>query len=251
MSIFRRLLLIGRSYVNYVIGKAEDPEKMLTQMLIDMEEQLMNAKRQVAIAISDEKKLLTQYLNSKKKMNVWKEKAEVAVQANRDDLARKALERYATYKQESINLENHWKIQKNAVEKLKHALNSLTTKINDAKIRKNLLIARAKQASATQSISATMSNIAGKKSTMKALNSMEDKISMMEAEANAATVMADEIEHDELSAQFEQLEVNSTDNELSEIKRRLSSKKVLKLNAIKKADINSIEKDIEKEKFVK
>ena len=67
MSIFRRLLLIGRSYLNYIIGKAEDPEKMLNQMLIDMDEQLMNAKRQVALAISDEKKLLTQYLDSKKK----------------------------------------------------------------------------------------------------------------------------------------------------------------------------------------
>ena len=111
MSIFRRLLLIGRSYLNYIIGKAEDPEKMLNQMLVDMDEQLINAKRQVALAISDEKKLLTQYLDSKKKMNIWKEKAEIAVQASRDDLAKKALERFSIYRQESINLENYWKNQ--------------------------------------------------------------------------------------------------------------------------------------------
>lgn len=249
MSIFRRLLLIGRSYLNYVIGKAEDPEKMLNQMLIDMDGQLMNAKRQVALAITDEKNLLTQYLESKKKMNIWKEKAEIAVQANRDDLARKALERHSIYKQESINLENHWKNQKNAVEKLKLALNTLTTKINDAKIKKNLLIARAKQASATQNISTTMSNISGSKNTVQILNNMEDKISKMEAEASAATTLASEIEIDELNAQFEDLKINSTDNELSKIKRQLSSKKVLKLNAIKKEDINAIEKDIEKEKL--
>jgi phage shock protein A len=251
MSILRRLLLIGRSYLNYIIGKAEDPEKLLNQMLIDMDEHLMNAKRQVAFAISDEKKLLTQYLDAKKKMNIWREKAEIAVQASRDDLAKKALERYTLYKQESINLENHWKNQKNAVEKLKIALNTLTAKINDAKIKKNLLVARAKKATATQNISVTMSNIAGGKNTIQALNSMEDKISKMEAEANAATTMASEIEVDELNAQFEDLRLSSTDNELSKIKRQLSSKKVLKLSAVKKEDISAIEKDIEKEKSIK
>jgi phage shock protein A len=184
-------------------------------------------------------------------MNIWRDKAEIAVQANRDDLAKKALERYAIYKQESINLENHWKNQKNAVEKLKVALNTLTAKINDAKIKKNLLVARAKKATATQNISVTMSNIAGGKSTIQALNSMEDKISKMEAEANAATTMASEIEVDELNAQFEDLRLNSTDNELSKIKRQLSSKKVLKLSAVKKEDISAIEKDIEKEKSIK
>jgi phage shock protein A len=243
--------LIGRSYLNYVIGKAEDPEKMLNQMLIDMDEHLMNAKRQVAFAISDEKKLLTQYLDSKKKMNIWKEKAEIAVQANRDDLAKKALERYTLYKQESINLENHWKNQKSAVEKLKIALNTLTTKINDAKIKKNLLVARAKKATATQNISVTMSNIAGSKNTIQVLNNMEDRITKMEAEANAATTMASEIEVDELNAQFEDLKLNSTDSELSKIKRQLSSKKILKLSAVKKEDINAIEKDIERERSIK
>jgi phage shock protein A len=217
-------------------------------MLVDMDEQLINAKRQVALAISDEKKLLTQYLDSKKKMNIWKEKAEIAVQASRDDLAKKALERFSIYRQESINLENYWKNQKNAVEKLKVALNTLTAKINDAKIKKNLLVARAKKATATQNISVTMSNIAGGKSTIQALNSMEDTISKTEAEANAATTMASEIEVDELNAQFEDLRLNSTDNELSKIKRQLSSKKVLKLSAVKKEDISAIEKDIEKEK---
>jgi phage shock protein A len=251
MSIFRRLLLIGRSYLNYIIGKAEDPEKILNQMLVDMDEQLANAKRQVALAISDEKKLLTQYLDSKKKMNLWKEKAEIAVQASRDDLAKKALERFAIYKQESINLENYWKNQKTAVEKLKIALNTLTTKINDAKIKKNLLVARAKQAEATQNISITMNSISGNKNTIQALNSIEDKISKMEAEAHAATTLASEIEVDELNAQFEDLKVNSTDNELSKIKRQLSSKKILKLSAVDENDINAIEKDIEKENIKK
>jgi hypothetical protein len=73
----------------------------------------------------------------------------------------------------------------------------------------------------------------------------------MEAEANAATTMASEIEVDELNAQFEDLKLHSTDSELSKIKRQLSSKKVLKLSAVKKEDISAIEKDIEKEKSIK
>merc|ERR1711907_678313 len=95
-------------------------------------------------------------------------------------------------------------------------------------------------------ISVTMK--AGGKNTGQALTNMEDKISKMEAEANAATTMASEIEVDELNAQFEDLKLSSTDSELSKIKRQLSSKKVLKLSAVKEEDINAIEKDIEKEK---
>merc|ERR1711990_710136 len=97
----------------------------------------------------------------------------------------------------------------------------------------------AKKASATQNISITMK--AGGKNTVQALNIMEEKISKMEAEANAATTMASEIEVDELNAQFEDLKLSSTDSELSKIKRQLSSKKVLKLSAVKKEDINAIE----------
>jgi hypothetical protein len=73
----------------------------------------------------------------------------------------------------------------------------------------------------------------------------------MEAEANAVTTLASEIEIDELNAQFEDLKVNSTDSELSKIKRQLASRKVLKLSAVKKEDINEIEKEIEKEKIIK
>jgi phage shock protein A len=92
---------------------------------------------------------------------------------------------------------------------------------------------------------------AGGKNTVQALNNMEEKISKMEAEASAATTMASEIEVDELNAQFEDLKLHSTDSELSKIKRQLSSKKVLKLSAVKKEDISAIEKDIEKEKSIK
>jgi len=216
--------------LNYIIGKAEDPEKILNQMLIDMDDELINAKRQVAVAISDEKKILTQYLDSRKKMSLWKEKAEEAVEFSRDDLARKALERYTLYKQESVNLENHWKNQKNAVEKLKKALRNLTIKINDAKVKKNLLIARAKQASATQNISTTMQGMTGGKNTLRALNQMEEKISKMEAEAQVTHISTSEMDVDDLHLQFDELKKTPADATLYRFKKHLKARKTLELD---------------------
>jgi len=252
MSILQRLWLITRSYVNHVLGKTEDPEKMLNQMLMDMEGQLVSAKRQVAIAISDEKKLLLQYQKSTEKMHIWKEKAGLAVQANRDDLAKEALKRCTIYAKDAKKLEEHWKNQKNAVEQLISALGLLSNKINNARIEKNLLVARAKRAEAEQKISATMSNLTNNRNTTNAIDRMAKKIDRMEIEANAASIMAKEIEVDELNTQFEKLEINSTENELQKLKKQLSSgsqKKIHKLDNKEKEQINDIEKEIKEEKI--
>jgi len=252
MSILQRLWLITRSYVNHVLGKTEDPEKILNQMLMDMEGQLISAKRQVAIAISDEKKLLLQYQKSTEKMHIWKEKAGLAVQANRDDLAKEALKRCTIYAKDAKKLEEHWKSQKNAVEQLIAALSVLSNKINNAKIEKNLLIARAKRAEAEQKISTTMSNLTNNKNTTNAIDRMAKKIDRMEIEANAASIMAKEIEVDELNAQFEKLEINSTENELQKLKKQISStsqKKIHQIDNKESKTINDIEKEIKEEKI--
>ncbi len=252
MSILQRLWLITRSYVNHILGKTEDPEKMLNQMLMDMEGQLISAKRQVAIAISDEKKLLLQYQKSTEKMHIWKEKAGLAVQANRDDLAKEALKRCTIYAKDAKKLEEHWKNQKTAVEQLISALGVLSNKINNAKIEKNLLVARAKRAEAEQKISTTMSNLTNNKNTINAIDRMAKKIDQMEIEANAASIMAKEIEVDELNAQFDKLEINSSENELQKLKKQLSSgssKKINQLDNKGKKQINDIEKEIKGEKI--
>src|SRR5690606_1084890 len=93
MAIVQRFWTMLKSNLNHLIGKAEDPEKMLNQMLLDMQEQLINAKKQVAIAIADEKRLLKQYEDEKSKAKEWEEKAMLAVRAGKDDLAKQALDR--------------------------------------------------------------------------------------------------------------------------------------------------------------
>ena len=100
MGIFSRLGTLIKSNINDLITKAEDPEKMLSQVLLEMQQQLVEAKKAVAIAIADEKKLSKQYTAEADKSKDWERKAMVAVRAGDDNLARQALGR----KQEHENI---------------------------------------------------------------------------------------------------------------------------------------------------
>lgn len=220
MGMLKRFWVVVKSYLNHWIGRAEDPEKMLNQMLIDMGEQLVNAKRQVAVAIADEKRLLKQYEQAREHALDWEKKAMLAVKAGDDSLARQALERQADYAKQAGVFEQNWRSQKDSVEKLKKALQGLSNKIEDAKRKKNMLVARAKRAEAQKSITDTMSGL-NDSSAFDTLNRMEEKIDSMEAEASAATELADEIVTDELSAKFEKLEISTSDDALSALKARM------------------------------
>src|SRR5579871_675778 len=213
MAIVQRFWTVLKSNLNHLIGKAEDPEKMLNQMLLDMQEQLINAKRQVAIAIADEKRLLKQHEDERIKARDWEDKAMLAVKAGKDDLAKQALDRKAEHDKLASGFEVQWQGQKQAVEQLKVALNGLQGKIEDAKRKKNLLVARARRAEAQKTITDTMSGMANT-SAIDTIERMEQKIDQMEAEAQATTEMAKEIETDELSAQFEKLNVVQSDDAL-------------------------------------
>lgn len=204
MSIVSRFITVVKSWLNHIIGKAEDPEKMLNQMVLDMQEQLITAKRQVAIAIADEKRLSKQYQDEVQNANEWERKAMMAVSAGNDALAQQALERKAEHAQLAQGYSENWTSQKDAVEKLKTALVSLNDKVEEARRKKNLLISRAKRAEAQQTIASTMSSIS-QNSAVDSFNRMAEKIDQIEAEASATSELAD-LEHDDLSKQFKDLE---------------------------------------------
>ena len=94
MGIFDRLSTMLRSNLNDLISRAENPEKMLNQLILDMKTQLAKAKQQVASAIADEKKLQSDAETMKKLAEDWERRAMMAVQEGRDDLAKQALGRY-------------------------------------------------------------------------------------------------------------------------------------------------------------
>ena len=223
MGIFSRLGTLIKSNINDLITKAEDPEKMLSQVLLEMQQQLVEAKKAVAVAIADEKKLQKQYTSETDKSKEWERKAMVAVRAGDDNLARQALSRKQEHETIATQFQQQWISQKQAVEKLKDALRLLNNKIEEAKRKKNILIARKKRAEAQQQIANTMQGL-GDTSAFDTFDRMAERIQLMEAEAEAGAELAGELSGDTLESKFLQLEAggNGTEEDaLNELKAKM------------------------------
>ena len=223
MGIFSRLGTLIKSNINDLITKAEDPEKMLGQVLLEMQQQLVEAKKAVAIAIADEKKLQKQYTAETDKSKEWERKAMVAVRAGDDNLARQALGRKQEHETIATQFQQQWISQKQAVEKLKDALRLLNNKIEEAKRKKNILIARKKRAEAQQQIANTMQGL-GDTSAFDTFDRMAERIQLMEAEAEAGAELAGELSGDTLESKFMALEAGpggSDDDALAELKSKM------------------------------
>jgi phage shock protein A len=223
MGIFSRLGTLIKSNINDLITKAEDPEKMLNQVLLEMQQQLVEAKKAVAVAIADEKKLQKQFNAELDKAKEWERKAMVAVRAGDDSLARQALVRKQEHENISNQFQQQWIQQKQAVEKLKDALRLLNNKIEEAKRKKNILIARKKRAEAQQQIANTMQGL-GDTSAFDTFDRMAERIALMEAEAEAGAELAGELSGDTLESKFLQLESGgggTEDEALNELKAKM------------------------------
>ncbi len=226
MGIFSRFRRMLKSNINDMINKSENPEKMLSQVIVDMNQQLIESKKSVASSIADEKRLERQMRNNKSLSREWEEKAMLAVKAGKDELAKEALLR----KQEFDNLYNQykpqWESQHEAVEKLKTALRQLQQKIEEAQRKKNLLVARSKRAHAQKKIQETVSGLSDN-SAFEVFDRMTEKVERLEAE-NEATLEISEIENNELDLekQFAELESGtaSADLLLEELKERMVEK---------------------------
>ena len=222
MGIFSRLGTLIKSNINDLITKAEDPEKMLSQVLLEMQQQLADAKKAVAVAIADEKKLQKQTVAEQDKAKEWERKAMVAVRGGDDGLARQALQRKQEHDTIATQFQQQWVAQKQAVEKLKDALRLLNNKIEEAKRKKNILIARKKRAEAQQQIANTMQGL-GDTSAFDTFDRMADRIALMEAEAEAGAELAGELSGDTLESKFLALEAggNNDDDALAELKAKM------------------------------
>jgi phage shock protein A len=221
MGIFDRFSTVLRSNINDLISRAENPEKMLNQLILDMKSQLAKAKQQVASAIADEKKLEADALGMKKQAEDWERRAMLAVQENRDDLAKQALMRYNESLQGAQQLHETWLRSKQETEALKLSLRQLNDKIEEAKRKKNILIARARRAEAQERIQQTMSGLSDK-SAFDNFERMAEKIEANERKALAAAELQEEFSGDSLQKQFEVLEYHgSADQQLLELKAKM------------------------------
>jgi phage shock protein A len=221
MGIFDRFSTLLRSNLNDLISRAENPEKMLNQLIVDMKSQLAKAKQHVASAIADEKKLQADAEAMKKQAEDWERRAMLAVQEGRDDLAKQALGRYNEHLHGAQQLHETWLKHKAETEALKLSLRQLNDKIEEAKRKKNILVARAKRAEAQQRIQETMSGMSDK-SAFESFERMTEKIEAHERKALAAAEIQEEFSGDNLTRQFEALEYKgSSDQQLLALKQRM------------------------------
>jgi phage shock protein A len=222
--MFDRFATMVRSNLNDLISRAENPEKMLNQLIVDMRTQLDKARQQVAQAIADEKKLEADSLAQKKQAEDWERRAMLAVQEGRDDLAKQALMRYNEALQGAQQLHETWVKSKTETESLKASLRQLNDKIEEAKRKKNILIARKKRAEAQQQIANTMQGL-GDTSAFDTFDRMAERIQLMEAEAEAGAELAGEISGDTLESKFLQLEQGGAsggeDEALNDLKAKM------------------------------
>jgi phage shock protein A len=221
MGMFKRLADLIKSNLNDLISRSEDPEKMLNQIVLDMSNQLLEAKRQVAQSIADEKRLQKQVEQETTNAAEWERRAMLAVRSGDDALAKEALARKKEHQTLAEQFQDQWQKQKTAVEQLKLALRALNNKIEEAKRKKNLLIARKKRAEAQKAIQETMTGLKNA-SAFETFDRMAGRIEQMEAEAEAHAELNEEASGDTLAHKFRELEVTKgADEDLTALKRKM------------------------------
>ncbi len=223
MGVLDRIRTVLKANINALISKAENPEKMLNQLVMDMNEQLIEAKKQVAMSIADEKKLERQMLENKGQAEEWERKAMLAVKAGKDDLAKEALLRKQEYVGYAAQFQKEFDGQHASVEQLKDALRQLQGKIDEANRKKNLLIARAKRAEAQKQIQQTMGSL-GSGSSFESFDRMTAKVDQLEAEADAAKELTSISAEQKLEDKFKELEGSdqSADKLLEDLKAKMN-----------------------------
>jgi phage shock protein A len=216
VGLLDRVSTLVRSNINDLLDRAEDPEKVIKQLLIDMNNQLVQVKTQVAAAIADEKRLQARYREAQEQADDWQRKAELAVERGDDELAKQALARRNNFAQTSTGFQEQWQAQSVQVQALKDGLRQLEAKIDEATTKRDLLIARSRQAKAQETVHTTLSGIRGT-GALTDFERMEERVQQQEARAAAYT----ELSTDTLETKFAALEQESElDRQLRELKAK-------------------------------
>jgi phage shock protein A len=220
MGILDRISTILRANINDLLDKAEDPEKMLEQILRDMESQIGEARNAVATMIAQEKELKADMEENDRLTTEWQRKAELALTRDQEDLAREALKRKNQYQTNADTYRHQWTAQVEMVGKLKAQLRQLESKHQQAFSQKDVLIARRRRAQAQAQVSKTLSGLPRIDAAAE-LDRMERKIRGEEAKASAL----EELGNDSLDSQFADLEADAgVEDELAALKAKLQQK---------------------------
>jgi len=222
MGIFGRIADIFKANVNDLLDKAEDPEKMIKQMVLEMQESITKATSGLAQAMAQEKKLQRDYEKFVAASNEWKNKAAVALQAGNEDLARKALAKKAEADQQVTQYKQLYENAAQTASTLKQQVDQLKAKLDEAKMKEQTLIARNQAAKAQKDIAQQVGNF-DYTSVSSKFSKFEEKILKNEAEAQAFTQLAEG--NTSLDDDFKSLEKDSAvEDELAKMKAELLNK---------------------------
>lgn len=218
MGLFDRLSRVVRANLNDMVSKAEDPEKILEQAIIDMQEDLVQLRQAVAGAIATQKRTEQQYNKNQSEANNWQQRAQLALTKGDENLAREALTRKKANSDTAAQLKTQLDTQVTQVDTLKRNLIALESKISEAKTKKDMLKSRAAAAKANEQLQSTINGL-NTGGSMAAFERMEDKVLMMEARSQSAAELAGA----NLESQFAMLESGSdVDDELAAMKAQLA-----------------------------
>lgn len=218
MGILDRVSQLVRANVNDMLDRAEDPEKMINQILRDMQDNIGEARKAVAAMIAQEKELEIDLAQTTKLSSEWQSKAERAVSAGKDDLAREALRRKRDNDENAAVYQQQLTVQEQAVEKLKSQLTALESKYQSTLSQRDSLIARQRRAEAQKKVTASLTTFSPLDPSGD-LERMERKIRQNEAQAAAQIEMHD----DSLDAQFKELDYDQgVEDELEALKASLN-----------------------------
>ena len=220
MGLLDRIGRVIRANFNSLISGAEDPEKLLEQAVADMQDDLIELRQSVAQAIATQKRTERQYSQAEKQAKEWYGRAQLALQKGEESLAREALTRRKAYLETGSTMKAQIDHQQGIVAKLKENMRTLEAKLSEARTKKDMYIARARSAQASQRIN-EMIGQTGTDNAIAAFERMEEKVNALEAQSEAIA----ELNADTLEDRFAALESggNDIDDELAAMKSQMLS----------------------------
>ena len=222
MGILKRIFNLFRATTSDLLDKAEDPEKMIKQMISDLEAQKKKAKEQMTQALALQKRLERDTEKEHQKAKKWEQKAILAVQNEKDDLAKEALTRKNEHLRRAMDFEKQLEMHQNNADSLKESYQTMKDKIDEIKRKQGLLSVKQKQAEAQENIYKTIEGLGDTSGIMDTIERAEEKGETLQARAEAFQEISMESDQENLEIKFKELEHESPDMEMEllELKKR-------------------------------
>ena len=222
MGILTRIFNLFRATTSDLLDKAEDPEKMIKQMISDLEAQKKKAKEQMTEALALQKRLERDTEKEHKEAEKWEQKAILAVQNEKDDLAKEALTRKNEHLRRALDFEKQLEMHQNNADSLKESYQTMEDKIDEIKRKQGLLSVMQKQAEAQEKIYKTIEGLGDTSGIMDTIERAEEKVENLQARAEAYQEISMESDQESLEKKFKELEHESPDMEMEllELKKR-------------------------------